>query len=107
MGDATKRLVESLREGASQAVQTARDISNSRGAAPIHALIRQGADELGNALVALPDSIRPQGEIGGLFEPTSQLVTENLTGNRPDYLSDRIGPPTQAAERTPHKEMER
>lgn len=107
MGEATKRLIDSLREGAANAVQTARDVSNSRGAAPLHALVRQGADELGSVLPAFPDSMKTQPELGGIFEPTPQMVTENLTGNRPDYLSDRLGPTAHSVERQPQKEMER
>lgn len=107
MLDRTKQLLGSLRDGASHAVQATRDVSNSRGAAPLHAMIRQGADEIAQILPAFPESVKPSPEMGQLFEPTPQMVTENLTGSRPDYLTDRLGAAEAAPERQPHKELER
>ena len=44
--------------------------------APLYAALRQGAKEAGQALVALPESIRPVEEPGTLGNPTQQMVTE-------------------------------
>lgn len=55
-------------------------ISNSHHMAPIHAMIRQGADELAQALPAFPDSnMRPQPEMGQLFEITPQAAYEQTS----------------------------
>src|SRR5262245_21600332 len=46
-------------------------VSDSPGAAPIHAAVRQGADEFAQVLVAFPaNGIQPVAEQGQLFEPT-------------------------------------
>lgn len=103
----TNRLIESLRDGVGRAVQSLRDASNSRGAAPLHAFIRQGVDEIGNNLLpAFPESPKPQPEMGQLFEPTPWQIQEGLNVNR-DYLNDRLGPPVNSVELQPQKELER
>lgn len=61
-------------------VQHIRDISNSHHCAPLHAWVRQGADEIGQVLPAFPDSVRPIPETGQIFEPTPQEVFLNKTG---------------------------
>jgi hypothetical protein len=67
-----------------------RDVSNHPGAAPLHAMVRQGADELAQVLAAFPDSnVRPQAEPGQIFEPTQALVTQQLTGRQMNYDLDR------------------
>jgi len=93
-------LVQQLRERAAQTTagkaatkvrDVARAVSNSTGAAPLHAMVRQGADEIAQVLAAFPDSnVRPVAETGQLFEPTQQLVTEQLTGRKVDLRTDRI-----------------
>lgn len=93
-------LLQQLRESAAQTKagraaikvkDVARAVSNSTGAAPLHAMVRQGADEIAQVLAAFPDSnVRPVAESGQLFEPTQQLVTEQLTGKKVDLRTDRI-----------------
>jgi len=62
-------------------VDGARAISDSPHAAPIHALVRQGAREIAPLLQAFPDSnVRATEESGNIFSPTPQLVTEQITG---------------------------
>src|SRR5688572_2066467 len=61
-------------------IDTARSISNSHHSAPIHAMIRQGADEIAQVIPAFPDSVRSTPETGQMFEPTSQEVFLNKTG---------------------------
>jgi len=48
-------------------IETAREISDGPGAVPVHAAIRQGAAELGNALKAFPDSVQGAAEPGGVL----------------------------------------
>jgi hypothetical protein len=60
---------------------TARAVSDSPHMAPIHAAVRQGADEIAQVLTAFPaNGVQPVSEQGQLFEPTPQLVTEQMTG---------------------------
>jgi hypothetical protein len=47
---------------------------------PIYAWFRQGGKEVGQALPALPTSIRPVEEVGTLGNPTQQLATEQIRG---------------------------
>jgi hypothetical protein len=62
-------------------VESARSVSNSHHCAALHAFVRQGTDEIAQALVAFPDSnIRPVDEPGQLFNPTMQEVFLNKTG---------------------------
>lgn len=71
-------------------VEMLRKVSDSHHAAPIHAFIRQGADELSQALVAFPQgSIQPVSEPGQIFEPTSQEVTRE-NEKKVDPETDRI-----------------
>ena len=67
-----------------------RAISDSPGAAPVHAFVRQGGDEFAQVLVAFPaQGIQPVSEMGQIFEPTPQLVTGEMTGkdvSPVDYL---------------------
>jgi hypothetical protein len=59
----------------------ARAVSDSPGAAPLHAMVRQGADEIAQVLTAFPaHAVQPVAEAGQIFEPTPQLVTEQMTG---------------------------
>jgi hypothetical protein len=77
--------LQQAREAAAKIVQEIRDISNSHHSAPLHAFIRQGAKELSQALVALPDSnIRPIEEPGQIFNNTMQEVFLNKTGRELD-----------------------
>lgn len=74
-------------EGLVAARDTLRAVSDSRGAAPLHAMVRQGADELAQVLAAFPDSnVKPVSEVGQLFEPTQAIVTGQLTGNTVESL---------------------
>lgn len=78
---ALQQIIQAGREVSAKAVETVRAVSDSPGAAPLHAFVRQGADEIGQALVAFPaNGIQPASEPGQLFEPTAQMVTEQLTG---------------------------
>lgn len=62
-------------------LDVARAISDSPGAAPLHAMVRQGADEIAQVLTAFPaHAVQPVSEPGQIFEPTPQLVTEQMTG---------------------------
>ena len=46
-----------------------RSVSDSRGAEPLWAAFRQGADELGQALKPFQDSLQAHPEPGGVLEP--------------------------------------
>jgi hypothetical protein len=70
-------------------VDGARAISNSPGAAPLHALVRQGADEIAQILPAFPDSVRSVPESGQLLEPTQALVTKEITGRNLNFDMDK------------------
>lgn len=62
-------------------IEVARDISNSPHMAPIHAMIRQGADEIAQILPAFPSQgIQPVAEMGQLFEITPGMATEQIKG---------------------------
>ena len=66
-------------------VQQIRDVSNSHHTAALHAFVRQGAKELGQALQAFPDSnIHTVEEPGQLFNPTMQEIFLNQTGRELD-----------------------
>lgn len=67
---------------ATHARDAMRAASDSSGAAPLHAFIRQGVDELSQVLNAFPDGVKPVAEAGQMFEPTSQLVTQEMTGKK-------------------------
>jgi hypothetical protein len=87
------------------ALDTARAISNSPGAAPLHAMVRQGADEIAQVLTAFPaHAVQPVAEQGQIFEPTPQLVTEQMTGKL--GLDDLRGIARESAAKA-NKEMER
>jgi hypothetical protein len=70
-------------------VDGARAVSNSPGAAPLHALMRQGADEIAQILPAFPDSVRSVPESGQILEPTQALVTKEITGKHLNFDMDR------------------
>jgi hypothetical protein len=70
-------------------VDGARAVSNSPGAAPLHALVRQGADEIAQILPAFPDSMRTQPEAGQILEPTQAIVTKEITGRQMNFDMDR------------------
>lgn len=70
-------------------VDGARAVSNSPGAAPLHAAVRQGADEIAQILPAFPDSVKPVPESGQLFEPTQAIVTQQMTGRQINLDMDR------------------
>jgi len=76
-------------EGPKKALEAVKDAVNSPGMAAIHAFIRQGADEFSQILPAFPDSMRTQPEPGQLFEPTPQLITEQMTGRQVNLELDR------------------
>ncbi len=76
--------LEATRDGAAHAIQAARDISDSKHMAPIHAMIRQGADEIAQVLPAFPSQgIQPVSEMGQLFEITPGMATEQIKGTEP------------------------
>jgi hypothetical protein len=76
-------ILKQISEGVQRAVEVARDASNSPHMAPLHAFVRQGADESAQVLPAFPDSnVRPASEPGQLFEPTPQMVTAEITGKQ-------------------------
>ena len=92
-----RELLRQVAEGAHAAtintkdllIDGARAVSNSHHAAPIHAMIRQGADEIAQILPAFPESVKPTPETGQMFEPTSQEVFLNRTGRELDIDMDR------------------
>jgi hypothetical protein len=86
------------------AVAKAREISDSRGAAPIHAAIRQGADEIAQVLTAFPSqAVQPTPEPGQLFEVTPQEVYNQKTGKDVGPADGgKIQPP-----KTPTKQKDR
>lgn len=55
--------------------------------APLLAALRQGSKEVGQALPALPTSIKVVEEPGTLGNPTQQMVTEQSRG---EDLLDRV-----------------
>lgn len=62
-------------------VQVAKAISDSPGAAPVHAYVRQGVDEATQVLPAFPSQgIQPVSEMGQLFEPTPAEADRQLVG---------------------------
>ncbi len=65
----------------------ARAVSNSPGAALLHALVRQGAvDEiLTQILPAFPESVKSVPESGQILEPTQALVTQEMTGRQMNF----------------------
>lgn len=78
---ALQQIIQGGKEATAKAVETVRAVSDSPGAAPLHAMMRQGADEIAQVLTAFPaQGIQPVAEAGQLLEPTSQLVTEQMTG---------------------------
>jgi hypothetical protein len=88
-----KNALEMFVEGVQAAVINSRDalraVSNSPGAAPVHAAIRQGTDEIAQVLPAFPDSMRTVAESGQLFEPTQAIVTGEITGRQMNWSMDR------------------
>jgi hypothetical protein len=68
-------------EGLRQMRDAARAVSNSPGAAPLHAAWRGGLKDLQDAVLpAFPDSQKAREEPGGIASPTPQMVTAQLTG---------------------------
>lgn len=87
---ALRDFLAATRDLAAGVVHTARAVSDSHHLAPIHALIRQGADEIAQVLPAFPESnVRPQAELGQLFEITPGMATEQIKGHQPDLDLDR------------------
>ncbi len=69
-------------------IKVARAISNSAGAAPLHAAVRQGADEISQILPAFPaQSVQPVAEPGQMLEPTQQQVTDEARGRAAEASS--------------------
>lgn len=63
------------------ALDAARAVSDSPGAAPLHAAYRGGLKDLQDAILpAFPDSMKTREEPGAIGTPTQQLVTEQMTG---------------------------
>ncbi|HLN26913.1 MAG TPA: hypothetical protein VK395_04165 [Gemmataceae bacterium] len=91
--NALQKLVEAVHAAAintkDAVVDGARAISNSPGAAPLHAIVRQGADEIAQILPAFPDSVKSVPESGQLLEPTQALVTKEITGRHLNFDMDR------------------
>jgi hypothetical protein len=59
--------------------------------APLYAWLRQGTKEVGQAVPALPSSIRVVEEPGTLANPTQQMVTEQSgTLNKDKSILDRF-----------------
>jgi hypothetical protein len=85
-----REIAAAIHDAGAGAIHAARSISDSPHMAPIHAFIRQGADEIAQALPAFPDSnIRPQSEMGQLFEITPGMATEQIKGHEPEMDHDR------------------
>jgi len=91
--NALQKVVEAVHAAAintkDAVVDGARAISNSPGAAPLHAIVRQGADEIAQILPAFPDSVKSVPESGQLLEPTQALVTKEITGRHLNFDMDR------------------
>jgi hypothetical protein len=80
-----------LQEVKATLVQDIRNISNSPGAAPLHAAWRGGLKDLQDAVItAFPDSAKAREEPGSIASPTPQLVTENMTGRGMNLEQDTI-----------------
>ncbi len=79
-------------------IDVARAISNSPGAAPLHAAVRQGADEIAQVLTAFPaNGIQPVSEMGQLFEPTPAEADRQLTGRSLSDLREYAARATERA----------
>jgi hypothetical protein len=88
--DTIREIAAAVHDAGAAAVQTARSISDSPHMGAIHAWIRQGADEIAQALPAFPDSnIRPQSELGQIFEVTQSQANEQIRGREPEMDLDR------------------
>lgn len=71
------KLLEAMRG----ALASVRAVSNSPGAAPLHAAWRGGLKDLQDAVMpAFPDAQKAREEPGGIASPTPQMVTAQLTG---------------------------
>jgi hypothetical protein len=77
---ALKNYLQQAKEAAAPIVQKMRDVSNSHHAAPLHAFLRQGADEVAQILPAFPESVKTVAEAGALLEPTMQEIFLQKTG---------------------------
>lgn len=62
-----KDIIAGVASGIAAGVEKAREISDGPGAVPVHAAIRQGASELGQALKAFPDAVQGPAEPGGVL----------------------------------------
>ncbi|WP_088258695.1 hypothetical protein [Fimbriiglobus ruber] len=72
------------------------DLSNRPGAAPLHAAWRGGLKDFQDAVIpAFPDSMKAREEPGSIASPTSQLVTESMTGKNVDLAHDAITAPSK------------
>lgn len=75
------KLLEAMRD----ALASVRAVSDSPGAAPLHAAWRGGLKDLQDAVMpAFPDSQKARDEPGGIASPTAALVTAQLTGREVD-----------------------
>jgi hypothetical protein len=82
--------LEAFIEAAGAARQKAVEFVNSPGMAPLNAFIRQGADEIAQALPAFQDSIRTQPELGQLFEITPQAAQDQISGRGVNKQKDEM-----------------
>ena len=70
-----------MKQTLSDVIGAIRAVSDSPGAAPLHAYVRQGADEFAQILPAFPaHGIQPVSEMGQIFEPTPGEVDREKTG---------------------------
>jgi hypothetical protein len=73
-----------------QVGQTIKDVSDSAGAAPIHAALRGGLKDLQDAILpAFPDSMKAREEPGSIASPTQQIVTQQMKDKSADFDMDR------------------
>lgn len=112
-GEAGRNIVRDQSSGGTLG-SVIRGLSDSRGAEPLWAAVRMGADELAQALKPLPDSIQAHAEPGGIFEPLySDIVAgrDNVAAEQPlpspsqiaknGKATDTVHGPAQQAEK-PH-----
>lgn len=89
----------SVRDSGSAVGHMVRDLSNSPGAAPLHAAWRGGLKDLQDALIpAFPESMKAREEPGSIASPTPQLVTESMTGRGMDIHKDELRPQKDSPE---------
>ena len=106
------KLTEFLTDMRDDPIGTARSISNSAHMAPIHASVRSEVKFLQDNLIpAFPDSMRSGQEPGAALNPTSQMVTQEVTGQNVDAAKDTLGelkaPPTPEPQKDAGIDMDR